>query len=122
MPIISCLSTLDYNDGTMPYYLDRWDYICPNGHRNTIDKSYLATEPCDSAVAFSISFPDKLPCAGCQYKLILPTADSVLHCNISEFALFARDETDLRRNVGSATRHMNGVSDRDRNASTPPAH
>jgi hypothetical protein len=69
----------------MPYYLDRWDYICPNGHRNTIDKSYLATEPSDSAVAFSASFPSKLPCGGCQYKLILPTADSVLHCNISEF-------------------------------------
>lgn len=69
----------------MPYCLDRWDHICPNGHRNTIDKTYLATEPSDSAVAFAISFPDKLPCAGCRYKLTLPTDDSVLHCNISEF-------------------------------------
>jgi hypothetical protein len=41
----------------------------------------------DSAVAFAISFPDELPCAGCRYKLILPAADSVLHCNISEFEL-----------------------------------
>jgi hypothetical protein len=55
----------------MPYCLDRWDHIYPNGHRNTIDKTYLATEPSDSAVAFAISFPDKLPCAGCRYKLIL---------------------------------------------------
>ena len=71
----------------MPYCLDRWDHICPNEHRNAIDKTYLATKskPSDSAVAFAISFPDKLPCAGCRYKLILPTADSVLHCNISEF-------------------------------------
>ncbi len=69
----------------MPYCLDRWDHICPNGHRNTIDKTYLATEPSDSAVAFAISFPDKLPCAGCRYKLTLLTLDSVLHCNISEF-------------------------------------
>lgn len=80
----------------MPYFFERFEYKCTQGHRNPFDFTYFASETAD--VLFDESelmrLPDKLPCSGCKYKLVPASLVRLAHGISSEvdFYKFREDK------------------------------
>jgi hypothetical protein len=72
----------------MSYYFDRFEYWCAEGHHSVFDLAYVGDEPNPFAESKPPCLPERLPCSGCQYKLVPVSLVRQIHSNLSEMDFY----------------------------------
>lgn len=69
----------------MPYFFDRFEYTCPENHRNLFEIAYLVNQNgVFESTPQTARLPTMLPCFGCNYKLVAVSLVPQLHCDYTE--------------------------------------